>query len=364
MDPLKRPAPSLSAIKDLLTTPSRRWWVVGGLLVVLAAAVFAHGQFARMIHSFLGADWRWMLAAIALLLVSLVLTSLALKLIVHAYDDVRPSIVDTFSSTSIGLLANVLMPVRIGALLNPYVLFLLLRRRGARVPFATTLGMTVTEQLLAAAIFVVFALLFVSVLAVPGWAVRALIVAALLLVLALGGGAALQRSGRLRSLTACEAGDRRRGFAAWVRRYLPQFIDSQRVLGRPLSALSVVGVLALVWLTQFAAAAAVLHAFHLGGAGWRAAALVLVLTNLIGILPLTPGNVGTFQVAAVAAMAAYGVGSGPAMAFALGLQGLQLLVAILAGVASLGLQDLALHDLAGGSRHAARHIGHEEFHTS
>ena len=152
----------------------------------------------------------------------------------------------------------------------------------------------------------------------------------------------------------------RRGFAAWVRRYLPQFIDSQRVLGRPLSALAVAGVLALVWLTQLAAAAAVLHAFHLGAAGWRAAALVLVLTNLIGILPLTPGNVGTFQVAAVAAMAVYGVGSGPAMAFALGLQGLQLLVAILAGVASPGLQDLALHDLAGKSRHAARLLGQGE----
>ena len=364
MDTPRTTASRLRAAQDFLKRPSRRWWILGGVLVVLAVAVFAHGQFARMIHSFLGADWRWMLAAIGLLLLSLVLTSYALKLVVHAYDDVRPSIVDTFSSTSIGLLANVLMPVRIGALLNPYVLFLLLRRRGARVPFATTLGMTVTEQLLAAATFVVFALLFVSVLGVPGWAVRALIVAAILLVLALGGGAALQRSGRLRSLAACDAGDRRRGFAAWVRRYLPQFIDSQRVLGRPLSALAVAGVLALVWLTQLAAAVAVLHAFHLGGAGWRAAALVLVLTNLIGILPLTPGNVGTFQVAAVAAMAVYGVGSGPAMAFALGLQGLQLLVAILAGVASLGLQDLALHDLAGRSRHAARHMGHEEYDTS
>ena len=134
MDTPRTTASRLRAAQDFLKRPSRRWWILGGVLVVLAAAVFAHGQFARMIHSFLGADWRWMLAAIGLLLVSLVLTSLALKLIVHAYDDVRPSMLDTFSSTSIGLLANVLMPVRIGALLNPYVLFLLLRRRGARVP--------------------------------------------------------------------------------------------------------------------------------------------------------------------------------------------------------------------------------------
>ena len=339
-----------------MTAPSRRWWILGGALVVAAAGVFAHNEFARMVRSFLRADWRWILVGVGLMLLSLLLRSTALKLIVRAYDDVRPRITDTFSSTSIGLLANVLMPVRIGALLNPYVLFLLLRRRGLHTPFPTTLGMTVTEQLFAATGFVLLSLLFVSVVAVPSWAVHAVIVAAILLVPALGGGAALQRSrrrwGALAAADAAAAGGLR-GFAGWLRRYLPQFVDSQRIMGRPLSALTVAGVQSLAWVVQLAAAMAVLHAFHLGGAGWRAAALVLVLTNLIGILPLTPGNVGTFQVAGVAALAAYGVGPGPAMAFALGLQGVQLLVAVLAGVVSLGLQDLTLADLAGKSRHAA-----------
>lgn len=350
-------------MRNLLTAPSRRWWILGGALVVAAAGVFAHDEFARMVRSFLRADWRWILVGVGLMLLSLLLRSTALKLIVRAYDDVRPRITDTFSSTSIGLLANVLMPVRIGALLNPYVLFLLLRRRGLHTPFATTLGMTVTEQLFAAAGFVLLSLLFVSVVAVPSWAVHALIVAAILLVLALGGGAALQRSrrrwGALAAADAAAAGGLR-GFAGRLRRYLPQFVDSQRIMGRPLSALTVAGVQSLAWVVQLAAAMAVLHAFHLGGAGWRAAVLVLVLTNLIGILPLTPGNVGTFQVAGVAALAAYGVGPGPAMAFALGLQGVQLLVAVLAGVVSLGLQDLTLADLAGKSRHAAWALGQAE----
>jgi uncharacterized membrane protein YbhN (UPF0104 family) len=108
----------------------------------------------------------------------------------------------------------------------------------------------------------------------------------------------------------------------------------------------------LAWLVQLAAAFAVLHAFHLGGAGWRAAVLVIVLTNLIGIMPLTPGNVGTFQVAAAAALAAYGVPAGPALAFALGLQAMQLLVGIVAGLFSLSLQDLTLAEMAAKSRHA------------
>jgi uncharacterized protein (TIRG00374 family) len=363
MQSSRRIAPSLRGLTDGLAAPSRRWWILGGGLLIAGAGMFAHDEFARMVRAFLRADWRWILVGVGLMLVSLLLRSTALKLIVGAYDDVRPRITDTFSSTSIGLLANVLLPVRLGALLNPYVLFLLLRRRGAHTPFATTFGMTVTEQLFSAAGFVFLSLVFVSVLGVPSWALHTLIVAAVLLVLALGGGVALQRTRRSWGVLATDdvvGGGRWRGVVGWLRRYLPQFVDSQRILKRPLSALTVAGVQSLAWLVQLAAAGAVLHAFHLGGAGWRAAALVLVLTNLIGILPLTPGNVGTFQVAAVAALTAYGVGAGPAMAFALGLQGVQLLVAVLAGVVSLGLQDLTLKDLAGKSCVAARALGQRE----
>ena len=126
-----------------------------------------------------------------------------------------------------------------------------------------------------------------------------------------------------------------------------------RVLARPWLALLVAAVQAAAWAVQLAAAWAVLHAFHLGWAGWDAVALVLLLTNLIGILPLTPGNVGTFQLAATAALAANGVPAGPALAFALGLQGLQLLVGVAAGFASLSLQGMRFADLAVKTRHAA-----------
>ena len=109
----------------------------------------------------------------------------------------------------------------------------------------------------------------------------------------------------------------------------------------------------LAWIFQLAAALAMLGAFHLEAAGLRGAALVIVLTNLIGLIPATPGNVGTFQVAAVAALATYGVAAGPALAYALGLQALQFLVGIVAGLAALAVQDMTLGDLAGRSRQAA-----------
>jgi VIT1/CCC1 family predicted Fe2+/Mn2+ transporter len=62
----------------------------------------------------------------------------------------------------------------------------------------------------------------------------------------------------------------------------------------------------------------------------------------------------------VAALAVYGVGSGPALAYALGLQALQLTVAIVAGLAALAGHGLTLGELAGRSRQAAAALNHAE----
>ena len=136
-------------------------------------------------------------------------------------------------------------------------------------------------------------------------------------------------------------------------RWLPQMIESQRIWDSPRAALAVTGTQVLAWIVQLAGAVAMLWAFHLGAAGLGGAALVIVLTNLIGLVPATPGNVGTFQVAAVAALATAGVAAGPALAFALGLQALQLVVGIVAGLVAMSAQDMSLADLAGRSRQAA-----------
>ncbi len=344
------------AARRLVSSPRRRWCVGGVAIALLAALFVSHTDLARMGRSFLRADWHWLAVALGLMFVSLLLRSVALKVIVDALGARRARLSDTFSATSIGLLANTVIPVRAGTVLAPYTLYVLLRRRGAALPFATALGMSLTERLFATASFVALSLLFVSALSVPGWAVEVLIASTAFAATFLVGGIALER--RRRRLAAAPvlaapgtaAASARPGA---LRRHWPELVDSQRIMGKPWSALLVAAIQTVAWLIQLAAAWAALQAFHLGGAGLRGAALVLVLTNLIGLVSITPGNVGTFQAAALAALAVSGVAASPAVAYALGLQGLQLAVATAAGLASLSLQDLTLADLRGKSRQAA-----------
>jgi len=337
------------SIHRTVLSPGRRWWVGGAAVLALAAAVLGGDDLARMGRSFADADWRWAAIALFLMMGALALRSVALGVIVGALGDVRARFGEVFSATSIGLLANSLVPVKVGTLLSPYVLFVLLHRRRAHLPFPTALGVTLTERMFAIATFLVMALLFVSTLSAPAWAMNMLVVSAALIAVPVIGGIVLDRR-RDRVAEACARGGPR---VRRLGRWLPQLIESQRIWSRPLAAVLVSGTQVLAWIAQLAAAFAMLEAFHLGAAGIRGAALVIVLTNLIGLIPATPGNVGTFQVAAVAALATYGVAAGPALAYALGLQALQLVVGIAAGLVALTAQDMTLAELAGRSRQAA-----------
>ncbi len=388
----RQKAPSLIRTAGrLLSSPGRRWWVGVAVVVALAVPFVAYANLTRMEQSFLDVDWNWLAVTLALLVVALVLRSVALKAITDALGSVRARFSDAFSATSVGLLANSVIPIRVGTVLAPYTLYMLLRRRGATVPFVTALGVALTERLLALAMFAALALAFVTALAMPGWVLPALVAIAVFAGILLVGTIALERHRRRRVAGGAGSGDSpavpRAGESRWrvtprvaqappqasappsgprshdlrghslrrhsLLRHVPALFDSQRIMGKPWALVFVAVIQVAGWLAQLAAAWAALQAFHLDGPGWQGAAQVLVLTNLIGLVPITPGNVGTFQAAAAAALAASGVGAGPAVAYAVGLQAVQLLVVAVAGLASLSLQGLTLGDLRGRSNKAA-----------
>ena len=92
----------------------------------------------------------------------------------------------------------------------------------------------------------------------------------------------------------------------------------------------------LAWTLQWLACYAVLLALGLqADGGLAAAAAILLAVNVSAVLPATPSNVGVFQAACLVVLAAYGVGAGPALAYGIILQAVELLTALALGIPAL-----------------------------
>jgi len=92
----------------------------------------------------------------------------------------------------------------------------------------------------------------------------------------------------------------------------------------------------LAWTLQWLACYAVLLALGLqSDGGLAAAAAILLAVNVSAVLPATPSNVGVFQAACLVVLAAYGVGAGPALAYGIILQAVELLTALVLGIPAL-----------------------------
>jgi phosphatidylinositol alpha-mannosyltransferase len=83
-----------------------------------------------------------------------------------------------------------------------------------------------------------------------------------------------------------------------------------------------------------------------------AAAAILLAVNLSAILPATPSNVGVFQAACLVVLAAYGVGAGPALAYGIILQAVEVVTALVLGIPALLGEGLTWRDIrsSGGAR--------------
>ncbi len=100
----------------------------------------------------------------------------------------------------------------------------------------------------------------------------------------------------------------------------------------------------LAWALQWLACYMVVLALGLH-TGIVSAAAILLAVNVSAILPATPSNVGVFQAACLVVLAAYGVGSGPGLAYGIILQAVEVLTALALGVPALLGENLRWQDI-------------------
>ncbi len=306
------------------------------LLAGVAALLWWRGpDWGTIREVFTVVRWRWVVAAVALNLASVLVRSLAWRTVVRqAMAPPRPGYGALFSAFSVGLFANAVLPGRVGELARVAVLTRKLPgRQGA---WATLVGTVFAHRIFD--LFPSLALIgyVLATAKIPHWAITSLalvvVIGAALFALALVSARRPQRS------VVDGLGP--------IRRVVTMTRQGLGVLREPLPAVEATVFQSLGWLCQLLAVYTAMRAFHIHSP-LPAAGLVLVLMNLATIFPLWPGNVGLLQAAIALPLVQYGVAYARGFAFGLGLQAIEASIGVGVGLLFLAREGLSFAMLRG-----------------
>jgi uncharacterized protein (TIRG00374 family) len=311
-------------------------WVRLAIILVIAAGVGAllwwrGPNWDNVADAFQYVRWHWVVAAVGLNLLSVVVRSLAWETVIsQAMPPPRPRFPLVFSAFCVGLLANAVLPGRIGELARVAVLTRKMPGRNRNGSWATLVGTVFAHRvfdLVPASLLIVYVL---ATAKIPGWAITSMIavvsVGAVLFLIAFASARRHQRS------VLEEAGT--------LKRVVTMARQGLGVMHEPVPAAVAIFFQCFGWLCQFFAVYTAMLAFDIDKP-FAAAGLVLVLMNVATIFPLWPGNVGLVQAAVALPLVQYGVAYSTGFAFGIGLQAIEASVGVGIGLLFLAREGLS-----------------------
>jgi phosphatidylinositol alpha-mannosyltransferase len=297
----------------------------------------------RVIASQLQSSPAWVLAAVAVMCLSMVLRSVSWHAILYAaLPDRALTQLDTLRATAIGVLMSSTLPARLG---EPARAIVISRRAGRpRETMPTVVGTLVSQTVLNVIALLILAAIALS--SVPifsqryGALLAVVLIPVVLLAIVLIVPAVLAASGS-------ERFGRTRAVIRPLLKAARQVRSGLRVFTRPRDGSLALTAQLSAWALQALACYLLLAAIGLDGrAGIGAAAAVLLAVNVTALVPATPANVGVFQAACVAVLTgAYGVSAADALAYGIVLQAVEVATAVLMGVPALLGEGLSWRDV-------------------
>jgi glycosyltransferase 2 family protein len=312
-------------------------WMRVVLMVAAAAGVavlfWLHGPaWGAIGDAFAAVDWRWVVAAVGLNLLSVVVRAFAWRTVINqAMPEPHPSFPLVFSAFSIGLFANAVLPGRIGELARVAVLDRKLPEQESA--WATLLGTVFAHRifdLIAAMALIVFV---VATAHIPDWAVTSLIAVVVAAVVLASLAVFSARQHQFSDL----------GGLSSIRRLVRLARYGLGVMRKPRQAALALFFQLIGWTCQLFAVWAAMRAFDIHK-GLPAAGLVLVLMNVATLFPLWPGNnVGLLQAAiALPLNTYYNVPRAIGIAFGFGLQAIEASVGVGVGLVFLAREGVSV----------------------
>jgi phosphatidylinositol alpha-mannosyltransferase len=324
---------------------ARRVGLVAAAAVLAGVLAFALSRLnlPRVGHALISASPGWLVLALALMMLSLTARAVSWQAVLRAALPSDPlAWMQVARATMIGVMASAVLPGRIGEPTRILVLSRRLEGPGSRT-FPIVAGTVFSQTLInlaALGILAAVTLSSVPVLQGRASALEAVLAAPVFVALLVLGGPPLlrlarrSRRSRVRNGAVALASMLRLGRRGLV------------VFARPRHGVPAIGFQLLAWTLQWGSCYMVILALGLQHQATPVtAAAILLAVNVSAVLPATPSNVGVFQAACLVVLAAYGIGAGPALAYGIILQAIELLTALALGVPALFREGMSWQDI-------------------
>ena len=245
-----------------------------------------------------------------------------------------------FSVTSVGFLAIIAIPARLGELARPYLI-----TKKSRIPMSSALGTIIVERVLDSLTILIIAVVALFFTPLPPWLVRSSI---LFLLVTLGLFAVMirmivRREATLRVLAPL-IGRLPARYSDAVNRLIDHFIEGFRIVIDPALLLSATLLSIVIWLVDVVAIYLLFLAFglHLP----VVAAFVLMIILIIGIaIPTAPGFIGNWHYFCILGLGLFGIPKTDALTFAIIYHALSIGIVILLGFIFLPFNRFSVSDL-------------------
>ena len=311
------------------TPAGRLALVVPAFALMIALLVWRGPDWNLVADAFRFVAWQWVVAAIALNLLSVIARAAAWQRVIEqAMPAPTPPFRAVFSAFGVGLFANAVLPGRIGELARVAVLTRRQERRGDA--WATLVGTVFAHRVFDLFPTLLLILYVVTTAKIPHWALTSLTI---FVAVGFGVFAFALASARRHHRSVLEEAGRARRLVTMARYGLG-------VMRAPVAAAIAALLQCAGWGCQLFAVWAAMRAFDIHEP-LPAAGLVLVLMNIAMLFPLWPGNVGLVQAAVALPLVSYGVAYPKGFAFGIGLQAIEMSVGVGIGLIFLAREGLS-----------------------
>jgi uncharacterized protein (TIRG00374 family) len=315
-------------------------WLHFGLVAVAAAGIVLllvfHGpNWGQVWHALAGMNWAWAAAAVFLNFVSALARAMSWdNVIKEAVAPPHPRLIDVFSAFFVGILANGVLPGRVGEVARIGVLMRRMPERDRPGLWPAMIGSVLAHRILEvfpSIALILWVLIDAHIQPAARTALWAVAFSGTAFVVV---GIALARRHEQGGV------DAKSRFGA----LLARLREGLGILRQPIPSLISAGWQTLAWVLQLGAVYVTLLAFdiHLP---LVAAAAVLAVMNVALVLPLWPGNLGVLQAAIAVPLVAYGVPASVAIAYGIALQAIESSVGYVCGIACLAREGLSFDRL-------------------